>query len=173
MTRHSYLSAFVIIVAMFAAIAPSRAETLSISATGLVLRCPCVSDAQDTAEESKGLFLAQKPQGRYFVPVVFPKTAGQKICTFSMVYQDTNAKDRIVARLFGKSYTVGGNAEGGRNAIAKLVSANGVVTTVRTATTSAISTPTINPNWFYYIEVDLTTVNLNLIGFQVEYKPTC
>jgi hypothetical protein len=173
MTRSLWLATLVIATAILAGIGASRAATLSISATGLVLRCPCTGGGEDIAEENKGLFVAQKPDGRYFMPVVFPNTAGQKVCSFSMIYQDTNAADSISAHLFGKSYTVGGNALGGRHTIATVNSAAGVVNTVRVATTSAITTSTINPNWLYYIEADIPTVNLNVIGFKIVYKPTC
>lgn len=173
MTRYASLTVLVIIAATFAAITLGRAETLSISATGLVLRCPCTPDAEDTAEEDRGLLIAQKANGRYFVPVIFPKTVGQKVCSFTMLYQDTNAADTITARLYGKSAVVGGNAVGGRHTLATLTSAGGVVNTVRQATTTAIAAAVIRATWFYYIEVDLKTVNLNVIGFRVEYKPTC
>lgn len=154
--------------------APALAETLSISATGLVLRCPCVGGDADSAEESKGVFVGQKPNGRYFVPVVFPVTSGQNICSFSMVYQDLNQADTMIARLFRKSYVVGGNPFNAPVQIAKVNSAAGVVNTVRVATTTAINSPTITPvRSFYYIEVDVPTFNLNLLGFQIEYKPSC
>jgi hypothetical protein len=155
------------------AIPQSRAETISISATGLTLRCPCTGGAEDIAEEDHGLFVGKKPDGRYFMPVVFPKTAGQKVCSFTMIYQDTNMADTLTARLYGKSYAVGGNPLGGRHVIATVKSAAGNVATVRVATTTAITTPNVNPNWLYYIEADVKTVNLNLIGFKIEYKPTC
>jgi hypothetical protein len=154
--------------------APAQAETLSISATGLVLRCPCVGGDADSAEESKGVFVGQKPNGRYFVPVVFPVTSGQNICSFSMVYQDLNQADTMIARLFRKSYVVGGNPFNAPVQIAKVNSAAGVVNTVRVATTTAINSPAITPvRSFYYIEVDVPTFNLNLLGFQIEYKPAC
>jgi hypothetical protein len=171
MTRFVWLSALA-----FAAVAFSqsaRAEILSISATGLVLRCPCTGGGEDIAEENKGLLVAQKPNGRYFVPVVFPKTAGQRVCRVSMIYQDKNAADAITARLYGKSYSVGGNPLAGRHPMATLTSAAGTVNTVRVATTTAITAPVIRRKWFYYLEVDLPTFNLNVIGFQIEYKPAC
>ncbi|HET6377346.1 MAG TPA: hypothetical protein VFG05_03440 [Methylocella sp.] len=154
--------------------APAKAETLSISATGLVLRCPCSFDNIDNAEENKGVFVGQKPNGRYFVPVVFPVTAGQKICSFSMVYHDINQADTMTARLFRKTYVVGGNPFNVPVQIAKVSSALPVVNKVRVATTNVINAPAITAtNSFYYIEVDIPTFNLNLLGFQIEYKPAC
>lgn len=161
------------LAAVLTGVSPSRAETLSISATGLVRHCPCGATPNDLAEESNGVFVGQTPDGRYFVPVVFPVTTGQNVCSFSMVYQDTNAADVIKARLFGKAFAVGSNPAGGRHVIAAVNSANGVVNTVRVATTSTINAAAINPKWFYYIEVDVPTVNLNILGFQIVYKPAC
>lgn len=153
---------------------PALAETLSISATGLVLRCPCVGDNSDSAEESKGVFEAQKPNGRYFVPVVFPVTTGQRVCNFSMAYEDINQADTMTARLFRKTYTVGGNPFAAPVVIATVKSAAGVVNTVRVATTNVINAPAITAvRSYYYIEVDIPTTNLNILGFQITYKPTC
>jgi hypothetical protein len=173
MTRFIWLNTLVIAAAALLGVGPSQAETLSISATALVLRCPCTGGGEDIAEENRGVFVAQKPDGRYFVPVVFPVTTGQKVCSFSMIYQDTNAADTVRSRLYGKSYAVGGNAVGGRHVIATVNSAAGVVTTVRVATTTAIASPTVNPNWLYYIEADVPTVNLNLLGVKIGNMPNC
>ncbi|HVZ54852.1 MAG TPA: hypothetical protein VG986_22995 [Pseudolabrys sp.] len=153
---------------------PARAETLSISATGLVLRCPCTGDNTDSAEENHGVFIGEKPNGRYFIPVVFPVTTGQKICSFSMAYEDTNANDTITARLYRKTYTEGGNPLLAPTIIATVKSASGVSATARTAKSAKINMPTITTvRSFYYIEADVVTVNLNIIGFEIVYKPSC
>lgn len=151
----------------------ARAETLSISATGLVMRCPCATP-NDIAVESHGVFKANNPNGRYFVPVVFPVTIGQRICSFTMVYQDINNADTIVARLIRKHYAVGANPFMAPTVLATLKSAPQVVSTTRKATTNSIKVPAIDAtDAFYYIEADLVTTNLNLLGFQIEYKPKC
>jgi hypothetical protein len=150
------------------------AETLSISATGLVLRCPCVGDNIDSAQEHNGVFIGEKPQGRYFVPVVFPVTTGQRICSFSMAYQDTNAADAITARLFRKVYSPGGNANVAPAVVAAVKSAAGVTPKVREVSTTKIKAPVINvTHSYYYIETDVPTVNLNILGFQIVYKASC
>lgn len=161
--------------ATFALAAPAFAETLSISATSLVWRGPDpYNDNTDYAQESKGVFVAEKPSGRYFVPVVFPVTTGQHICSFSMVYQDNNQLDTMKARLFRKPYTVGGAVFANPTAVATVNSAGGVVNTVRVATATLAGAPLINvAQAFYYIEIDIPTVNLNVLGFQIVYKPSC
>jgi len=169
-----WLSALAVFAAVFGFSATARAETLSISATGMVLRCPCTGDNTDSAQENHGVFIGEKPDGRYFIPVVFPVTTGQKICSFSMAYEDTNANDAIVARLYRKTYTAGGNPLLAPTVIATVKSAGGVSSTARTATSTKINTPTITTvRSFYYIEADVVTVNLNILGFQIVYKPSC
>lgn len=160
---------------MFGASAPAFAETLAISATGLVWRGPdSFGNNTDSAEENNGVFIGEKPNGRYFVPVVFPVTTGQRICSLSMVYQDLNQADTMTARLLRKTYAAGGQVLTAPTTIATVNSASGVVNTVRIATSSASGFPLINvARAFYYIEVDVPTFNLNLLGFQVVYKPTC
>lgn len=160
---------------MVAPAAPALAETLSISATGLVWRGPdSFNDNTDSAQEDRGVFIAQKPNGRYFAPVVFPDTTGQRICSFTMVYQDINQADTMTARLRRKTYTEGGSVFSGRTTIATVNSAAGVASGVRVATASASGFPLINvAQSFYYIEVNIPTFNLNLLGFQIVYKPTC
>ena len=160
---------------MCSAAAPASAETLSISATGLVWRGPdSFSNNTDSAEESNGVFVGQKPNGRYFAPVVFPVTTGRRICSFTMVYQDLNQSDTMTARLLRKSYTVGGQVFTAPTTIATARSAAGVSNAVRVATANANGFPLVNVTQaFYYIEVDIPTFNLNVLGFQVVYKPTC
>lgn len=173
-TRVFWLGALALGAIIFGLDTPALAETLSISATGLVLRCPCVGDNSDSAEESNGVFVGEKPNGRYFVPVVFPVTAGQKVCSFSMVYEDLNQADTMTARLFRKTFIAGGNPFAAPVAIATVKSASGVSSTVRVATTNVISIPAITAvRTFYYIEADVKTFNLNLLGFQIVYKPAC
>lgn len=174
-TRVLWLGALALGAIIFGLNTPALAETLSISATGLVLRCPCgFGDNSDSAQESNGVFVGEKPDGRYFVPVVFPVTTGQKVCSFSMVYQDINNADTMTARLFRKTYAIGGNPFAAPVLMATVKSAAGVVSTVRVATTNVILFPTINAlGSFYYIEVDIPTSNLNLLGFQIVNKPTC
>lgn len=173
--RVLWLGALALGAIIFGLTTPALTETLSISATGLVLRCPCgFGDNSDSAEERNGVFEGQKPNGRYFIPVVFPVTTGQKVCSFSMVYQDLNQADTMTARLFRKIYAVGSNPFNAPVLIAAVNSAAGVVNTVRVATTNVIRFPAITAvGSFYYIEVDVKTFNLNLLGFQIVYKPTC
>jgi len=151
----------------------AQADVLQISATGLVLRCPCGPDIADNAEEAQGVLKPLRPNARYFTPVVFP-IAGQRVCRFSMVYRDVNANDAITATLRRKPAAVGSNAADPSIVMATVTSAAGIQDKVRKATTTTIVDPKINSTAsFYYIEVDVPTVNLELLGFQIDVRPTC
>jgi len=154
-------------------IAPSAsADTLQISATSLVRRCPC-SIQTDDAEVTAGVLQSKQQNARYFFPVVFPRD-GERVCSFSMIYRDVNANDTIVARLKRKRFTEGGTAFNAPATIAHVKSAAGVVDAIRRATTTKIDQGAINTlNSFYFLEVDVPTVNLDLVGFQIETKKEC
>jgi hypothetical protein len=161
-------------LASFAPVAPASAEVLSISATALVKHCnPCIGDAEDRSEEDRGVLHADGP-GRYFAAVVFPVTAGQRVCSFSMVYRDVNGEESVKAMLVRKSYTVNGSPTGGRTVMATATSAGGTPDTVRVATDTSITGAALTSvRTFYYIEAVFSNVNQALLGFEIVYKPTC
>ena len=80
----------------------------------------------------------------------------------------------MTARLFRKKFALGGNVFNNPLAIATVNSANGVVQQVRKATTTAVNPRAISKgNSFYYVEIFFPTINLALIGVQIDYRPTC
>jgi hypothetical protein len=152
---------------------PAMADILQISATSLVRRCPCGSDPTDNAEVTAGVLQSKQANARYFYSVIFPRD-GETVCRFSMVYRDVNANDTMVARLKRKRFAVGGDAFNAPAVMATLTSESGVVDTVRRATTTNIRQGAINTaNSFYFLEVEVPTVNLELLGFQIELEPQC
>jgi len=151
----------------------ARADTLQISGAGLVRHCPCDVDPADDALVEQGVLKPQATNGRYFAAVVFPRD-GETVCRFSMVYRDVNAADTVTAQLLRKRFTAGGSAAIEPVVMAKVKSAGGTPNTVRIATDSTIRSGQINTNTsFYFIEVQVPTVNLEILGFQIEVAPTC
>jgi hypothetical protein len=151
---------------------PALAEILQISATGMVKRCPCDPSSTDTSEEDNGVLVLKGNNVRYFTPVALSQ--GQRVCSFSMLYNDVNANDTMTARLERKNFTVGGNPFILPVTMATVKSAGGVPDTVRKATQTTIKAPLINAaTAFYYIELDAPTVNLNVLGFQIDVRQTC
>lgn len=161
--------------ALFVSAPRANAELLVYSATDFVQRCPCVGDQIDPSivdrgvlKQSLGVFV------RYYTSVSFP-TNGQRVCRFSLIYHDVNASENITARLLRKNFTVGqGGVFANPVVMATVQSAAGTPNVVRRATTTAIASPVIGKNSsFFYVEVEVPTINLNLLGVQIDVSPTC
>lgn len=158
---------------VFSSAPPVLADVLQISGTGLVRHCPCAFDPADSAQVSEGVLQPQDSNTHYFYSVMFPRN-GESVCRLSMIYRDVNNNDTMVASLKRKAFQVGGDAFTSPRVMAKVQSASGVVDTVRRATTTNIKRPVINGNrYFYFLEVEVPTINLEILGFQIEVKPTC
>jgi len=163
--------AIAVVGCMTFALPSARAEIVSIAAAGFVQQCPCVGGS--TPEIDRGVLVANGA-AKYFASVPFP-TNGQRICSLSMVYHDTNANDALEARLLRKVVVPGSSAAFNTPTIlAKVSSAPGVSQQARKVTSTDIDTPVITKqSAFYYVEITVPTVNLNLIGIQIDYRPTC
>ena len=158
-------------IMMLLAAPHAKAETIAISAMGFVTHCPCpVGGFQE--EQQNGVLKTIQQNSKFFAPVSFP--SGVKVCRVSLVYRDFNASDAIRARLMRKTYaTTGTSTFGAPTTMATVTSASGAVDTVRTASTTSISSGTIsNGNSFYYVQVDSVTFNLDFLGVKIDTKPT-
>ncbi|HEX9905415.1 MAG TPA: hypothetical protein VGA77_10665, partial [Propylenella sp.] len=93
---------------------------------------------------------------------------------FSLVYHDINNNDPLVAKLMKKKFKVGEDAFSAPVVMATVNSGPGVVDAARRASTTNIASRTIQKkNAFYYIEVFSETINLNIIGVQIDVRATC
>jgi hypothetical protein len=163
------LATVVLFAGATAAAPAAKAAILSVSAIGFIQQCAPVCGDPPVLE--KGV-LKPTESTTLFAAVDFP-TNGQKICSLSLVYQDTNNNDAMTARLFRKAFAVGGNPFNNPAVIATVSSAAGVSNTARKATTVIDSAPINETSGFYFVEVTLPTINLNLIGVQIDYRPSC
>ena len=172
MSRFRPALAMLVLLAGGIGLAPSaHAAILSISGAAFVQQCPCAPSGNLPDVTKGGLFPTD--QSNLYAAVDFP-TNGQKICSLSLVYQDINANDTMTARLFRKAFAVGRNPLNNPTIIVTAKSAGGVVNTVRKTTTKTATPPTINDaSGFYFVEVSMPTINLNLLGVQIDYRPTC
>jgi hypothetical protein len=149
----------------------ARADIISLSGTGFIQQCPC-SVSGNLPDVDRGV-LVPTDQSKLYAIVDFPVN-GRRVCSVSLVYQDVNNNDAMTARLLRKAITVGSNPFSNPAVIATVSSAPGVVNTVRKTTTTSITAPVINENTgFYYVEVSAPTINLNLLGVQIDHRPTC
>jgi hypothetical protein len=151
---------------------PAKAEIISISAVDFALLCPPCGTSAQNYTFNNGL-LIPSDRSIFYAAVPFP-TNGQKVCSFTHVYQDINAGNPLTARLLKKAFAVGSNATGAPIVMATAVSANGVVNTVRKTTTTTINQPTITKQSAFYIaQIDVQTINTNFLGVQVDSRATC
>jgi hypothetical protein len=91
-----------------------------------------------------------------------------------MVYSDINNSDSMVARLKRRTFGFNNPTFAAPLTMATVQSAAGTSDTTRRAITTAIAQPVINKNAaFYYVEVDIPTFNLRLLGVQIDVRPTC
>ena len=98
---------------------------------------------------------------------------GQKICRFSLVYQDSNGLENVTATLFRKRILVGSNALAVAQQIAS-VSSTGSLGTEQIAATSVIAAPIIdNASFFYFVKIFAKNFNTIPVGVQIVVKPTC
>jgi len=152
----------------------ASAELINISAGDFQEWCTveCFGGASNSDVFDRGVL---KPDdiGRFYASVPFPVN-GQRVCSLSLIYQDSNANDPLVATLFRKRFSLGQNAYTEPVAMASVASAPGVSKNARRVTTRNIIQPTVQKaNSFYYVEVFAETINLNFLGVQIDVRPTC
>jgi hypothetical protein len=148
----------------------ANATVLQISATGLVLRTS-VGSTDEPGAESKGLLT--DTQGRYFAPVVFP-TSGENVCSFAVIFRDNDALN-ITAKLKKKPFTLGTDtAFDPPVTMAQVSSSGGSMNTRRAATTAVTQRLIDTQRAFYYVELDVPeAANIDVLGMQINVKPTC
>lgn len=155
-----------------AASAPAaHADIMSISVAGMIQQRPCPA-AGCVSDLNNGVMIANN-FARYYAAVDFPVN-GNKICSLSFIYQDINANDAMTARLMRKSFVVGSAALDPPSVVAFVQSAAGVVDTVRKSTKRLATPATINEtSGAYYVEIEVPTVNLNVLGVQIDHRAAC
>jgi len=150
--------------------AAAKADILQISGTGLIRHQGTETDDATVVE---GVLRPNVNQGRYYVPVVFPRD-GERVCRFTLIYRDINNAESMIVRLLRKTFKVGNDAFVPPVVMASLQTAAGVLDAVRRATTANITQAAIKTtNSFYFIEVQVPSFNIDILGFQIEVAPTC
>jgi hypothetical protein len=154
---------------------PARAEIVAISAVDFQLLCPPIAGCANNAEDfrfNNGLLIPGN-LAHFYANVPFPVN-GQRVCSFTLVYQDLNNANPMFGRLLKKTSLAGTNPTGPFVVMASVQSAAGVVSATRRATTTAITQPVINKAAAFYIaEVEVQTINTNFLGVLIDVRPTC
>lgn len=163
--------------AVLAAPSLGSAEVLGISSADFHPRCPCANNpdgvfVRDDAEFKNGV-LTPTGGATYYASVPFPEN-GDKVCKFTLIYQDKNANNFMRARLLRKDITPGTPAYKKPVKMAEVVTEAGAVNTIRQTSTRNIKRPVISQaNALYYVEVFIEEFNINLIGVSIDYRDSC
>ena len=165
---------FILCAGVFGLTPAPAAEVLQISATSFVLRCSAENCPEtglnEFGEGFQGLLL--NARGLYFAPVVFP-TTGVSVCRFTLWYRDNDAEIDVTARLLRKKVAIGDNAFTTPGVMAQ-VSSSGGNDTLQRATTSTVSGRLVNTKkFFYFVELEIPGSTLEIVGVQIDFRPTC
>ncbi len=148
----------------------ANADIIQIAGPAFFEQCPC--GQEPAGEVSNGVLVTQGTNATYFAAVPF-RDAGLRVCSFSLVYRDANNDDAMTARLLRKRYAVGDDAFAKPVVMAKVTS-SGKQGDIRIASTKDIKSPKLDlNNSFYYVEVDVVTFNLDLLGVKIDARPSC
>jgi hypothetical protein len=140
-----------------AASTPAGATVISVSATDFVRQCTpgCpIGEPQITSG------VLRVPNFMiFFHDLELPQ--GQRVCSLTLVYADTNNSEFVTARLLRKVWVPGSNADNTPIEMARAAGAPGIVAGVRSAVDATVlSNPINNLNSLYYVELTMPNVNL-------------
>ena len=156
---------------MVAAAAPAMAEVVQIPGPAFSRQCPCNFESAP-AVETKGSITPSSGASSYFAAL--PYAGVGKVCAMSMIYRDVNAAESLTVSLFRKKIQLGSAVDGGRDLVARAVSAGGVPDEVRKASAPTIKVAPVNTaNAFYYVQADFQNVNMDLVGVQIDIRESC
>lgn len=109
-------------------------------------------------------------EGTFYAAVNFPKF-GRSVCSFTLFVRDNDALD-VQARLLLKGTGTGSTFVAAMQ-MASVSSAGGAMT-MRSFTTTAITSPIINGGLFYFVEVVFPVgINVDMLGLRIVHLPTC
>ena len=115
--------------------------------------------------------------GKYYAAVPFPADSdGNSVCSFTLIHRDGDADSEINARLFKKRIVLGSNpftvglVQMARVHTGVMAGTSGVA--AKTDTTIASSTLTLD-SAFYYVELDVGSTLLEVLGVQINYSQVC
>ena len=144
------------------------ADLINIPAVTFVPRD--INDAfkSTTGQETEGDL--NKAGGRYYAPVNFPTTG--KVCWMSLIYRDNDPSSSVTARLMRKRFGIGQSPFASPFQMAILQTNNDDPATQRLIEPS-IAAPQIDYfNSFYYVELNVPSQNLQVLGVQVNFRET-
>lgn len=147
----------------------AHAETISISAMAFNRYNP-VGGVLDPAA-TNGVLIPDAAT-LMFAPVQFPKS-GHRVCKFSIVFQDSNNGEEVIATLFKKQFVAGSDALSAPQTMA-IVSSSGLEGVMRRSTNTSVQFRKIdNSKNFYYVQLFMENFNTIPVGVQLDVRPDC
>lgn len=151
------------------ALAPAaKADVLSISAMSFNLYDPSGNPRIEATNGTLSPALASD----LFAGVTFPRS-GLVMCSFALVYQDSNGLEDVSATLYRKRILAGSNAEGAASQLST-VKSTGSLGTMQKAKTTTVAGRTVDMvNYFYFVKIHAQNFNTIPVGVQIEVKTAC
>jgi hypothetical protein len=158
-----------LVAATLLAMAPAaKADVLSISAMSFNLYDPSGNPRITATNGTLSPALASD----LFAGVTFPKS-GLVMCSFALVYQDSNGAENVKATLYRKRFLQGSDAEGAATPLAAVTSSGALGTMQRAKTTSVVGRTVDMVNYFYFVKISAQNFNTIPVGVQIEVKTAC
>jgi hypothetical protein len=150
------------------AVGASHADIIQIPAVSFAVRSSSLSDG----DASQGTLT--NANGKYYAAVPFTGGSG-RVCAFTLVHRDNDADSQVIARLVKKPIVT---TSGPFNPpIIMAAVATGVAsgtTNVAVKTDTTIKQPVISTaTAFYFVELELGSNLLEVLGVQIDVRPTC
>lgn len=146
----------------------ASAEVINIPAVTFVPRD--IADGIDSSNGRSTNGVLDKAGGRYYAAVIFP-SAGN-VCALALVYRDNEPQADLTVKLFKKRVVIGQSPFAEPLLMAALQS-NGVDAGTRRLIERNVLWRAIDlSNAFYYVELNVPKTSLQVVGVQVNYRPT-
>ena len=165
-------SARVLLLALCAAMTglatAARADIIQIAAVAFANR----STSTSVGDPNFGML--SNATGTFFAAVPFT-THGDNVCKFDLVYRDNDSDFGITAKLMKKRVQIGNTPFVPAVTIARVVTGNAAAAAgVQRRSDATINQPTIDlMRGFYYVELTVPAATLEVLGVQIDVRPTC
>jgi hypothetical protein len=146
----------------------ARADIIQIAAVAFANR----TTSTNVGDPNFGML--SNATGTFFAAVPF-LTHGDNVCKFDLVYRDNDTDFGITAKLMKKRIQIGNTPFVPAVTIARVVTGNAAAAAgVQRRSDATINQPTIDlVRGFYYVELTVPATTLEVLGVQIDVRPTC
>jgi hypothetical protein len=146
----------------------ARAEIIQIAAVAFANR----SSSTNIGDPNFGML--SNATGTFFAAAPFT-TNGDNVCKFDLVYRDNDTDFGITAKLMKKRVQIGNTPFVPAVTIAKVdTGTTAAAAGVQRRSDTTINQPTVDlVRGFYYVELTVPAATLEVLGVQIDVRPTC